>query len=106
MLPMKTGLLARALRLVPYLTPDEVRRLWEGCRGRHRDRDALLILVLFQTGLLVSEALTLTVGHLNRPSSVKRRGSVTVITPDLAEGDLSPKRPEISPSHPKSGPFA
>ena len=34
--------------------------------GRHRDRDALLILVLFQTGLLVSEALTLTVGHLNR----------------------------------------
>ena len=70
MLPMKTGLPARALRLVPYLTPDEVRRLYEGCRGRHRDRDALLILVLFQTGLLVSEALTLTVGHLNRQPGV------------------------------------
>ena len=33
MLPMKTGLPARALRLVPYLTPDEVRRLCAGCRG-------------------------------------------------------------------------
>jgi hypothetical protein len=33
-------------------------------------------------------------------------GFVTVITPDLAEGDLSPKRPEISRSHPKSGLFS
>ena len=42
------------------------------CRvpGRHRDRDALLIMVLYQTGLLVSEALTLTVGHLNRQPGV------------------------------------
>ena len=70
MLPMKTGLPARALKIVPYLTPDEVQRLCEGCRGRQRDRDALLILVLFQTGLLVSEALTLTVGHLNRQPGV------------------------------------
>ena len=38
-LPMKTGLPARALRLVPYLTPDEVRRLCEGCRVRQRDRE-------------------------------------------------------------------
>ncbi len=66
MLPMKTGLPARALRLVPYLTPDEIRQLCGGCRGRHRDRDALLILVLFQTGLRISEALSLTVGHLSR----------------------------------------
>ena len=66
MLPMKTGLPARALRIVPYLTPDEVQRLCAGCRGRHRDRDALLILVLFQTGLRISEALSLTVGHLSR----------------------------------------
>jgi hypothetical protein len=38
MLPMKAGLPARALRIVPYLTPDEVQRLCEGCRGRQRDR--------------------------------------------------------------------
>jgi len=66
MLPMKAGLPAQALRLVPYLSPGEVRRLTAGCRGRHRERDALLILVLFQTGLRISEALGLTVGHQNR----------------------------------------
>jgi site-specific recombinase XerD len=70
MLPMKTGLPARALRLVPYLNPEEVRRLSAGCRGRHRERDALLIAVLFQTGLRISEALSLTVGHLNRQPGV------------------------------------
>jgi integrase/recombinase XerD len=66
MLPMKTGLPAKALRLVPYLSPEEVQRLCAGCRGRQQDRDALLILLLFQTGLRVSEALSLTVGHLSR----------------------------------------
>jgi integrase/recombinase XerD len=66
MLPMKTGLPARALRIVPYLTPEEISRLCEGCRGRQQDRDALLILLLFQTGLRISEALSLTVGHLSR----------------------------------------
>ena len=29
---------AQALRLVPYLSPEEVRRLTAGCRGRHRER--------------------------------------------------------------------
>ena len=70
MLPMKTGLPAKALRLVPYLSPEEVRRLTAGCRGRHRERDVLLIMVLFQTGLRISEALSLTVGHLNRHPGV------------------------------------
>ncbi len=51
MLPMKASLPARALRIMPYLTPEEVQQLCAGCRGRQRDRDALLILVLFQTGL-------------------------------------------------------
>ncbi len=37
-----------------------------GCRERHRERDALLILLLFQTGLRISEALALTVGHLSQ----------------------------------------
>ena len=66
MLPMKAGLPAKALRLVPYLTPAEVTQLCGGCRGRHQERDALLIMLLFQTGLRISEALSLTVGHLNR----------------------------------------
>ena len=66
MLPMKTGLPGRALRLVPYLTPKEVKQLCAGCRGRQRERDTLLILLLFQTGLRISEALGLTVGHLSR----------------------------------------
>jgi integrase len=66
MLPMKTGLPARALKIVPYLTPEEVQQLCAGCRGRHRERNALLILLLFQTGLRISEALGLTVGHLSR----------------------------------------
>jgi hypothetical protein len=38
--------------------------------------------------------------------SSQETGFVTVITPDLAEGDLSPKRLEISRSHPKSGLFS
>jgi site-specific recombinase XerD len=70
MLPMKTGLPARALRLVPYLTPEEVQQLCAACRGRHQDRDVLLIVLLFQTGLRISEALGLTVGHLSRQPGV------------------------------------
>ena len=66
MLPMKAGLPSQALRLVPYLAPEEIKQLCSGCQGRHRERNALLILLLFQTGLRVSEALTLTVGHLTR----------------------------------------
>lgn len=75
MLPMKTGLPAKALRLVPYLSPEEIKRLGAGCQGRHRERDALLILVLFQTGLRISEALSLTVAQLNRhPGTLEIRG--------------------------------
>jgi integrase len=75
MLPMKAGLPTRALKIVPYLTPDGVQRLCASCRGRPAGPGALLILVLFQTGLRVSEALTLTVGHLNRqPGALEVRG--------------------------------
>jgi len=53
--------LAQALRIVPYLTCNEVRLLVEEARKRrYGERDALLILVLFQTGLRISEALSLT----------------------------------------------
>jgi integrase len=71
MLPMKTGLPGKALRLVPYLTPEEVKLLCEGCRERQQDRDVVLILLLFQTGLRVSEALTLTVGQVRGRSERK-----------------------------------
>ena len=75
MLPMKTGLPARALRIVPYLTPEEIEQLCAAYQGRHRDRDALLILLLFQTGLRISEALSLTVGHLSRqPGALEALG--------------------------------
>ena len=70
MLPLKAGLPAPALRLVTYLSPQEVSRLAAGCRGRHRERNALLIAVLFQTGLRISEALSLSVAHLNRHPGV------------------------------------
>ena len=53
--------LARGLRIVPYPTSDEVRLLVEEARKRRKgERDALLILILFQTGLRISEALSLT----------------------------------------------
>ena len=57
--------LARALRIVPYLTGDEVRALaQEAKRRRKGERDSLLILLLFQTGLRISEALSLTPSHI------------------------------------------
>ena len=54
------GLVPRHLALVPYLTPEEVQQLSAACQGRHRERDALLIDTLYQTGLRISEALALT----------------------------------------------
>jgi len=42
---------------VSYLTEEEVRQLIEACK---RERDKLLIMVLFQTGVRISEALALT----------------------------------------------
>ena len=53
--------LARALRIVPYLTGDEINLLVSEARKRRKgERDALLILLLYQTGLRISEALSLT----------------------------------------------
>ncbi|MDD3580100.1 MAG: tyrosine-type recombinase/integrase [Desulfobacca sp.] len=59
LIPAKS-MLPRALRIVPYLTPEEVEALARACQGRHRLRDELLILTLFQTGLRISEALSIT----------------------------------------------
>ena len=47
--------------IVSYLTPEEVYRIVETAKeGRNGDRDSLLIKTLFETGLRISEALSLT----------------------------------------------
>ena len=66
--------LSRATTVITYLTPDEVQQIESTALGSPRkgERDALLIRVLFQTGLRISEALSLTPAHLEifegRPS--------------------------------------
>jgi integrase/recombinase XerD len=54
------AILPKAMRIVPYITAEEVRAMARACQGRHRVRDGLLIVALFQTGLRISEALSLT----------------------------------------------
>jgi len=54
------AMLPRAMRIVPYLTVEEVRAMARACQGRHQVRNELLISTLFQTGLRISEALSLT----------------------------------------------
>jgi integrase/recombinase XerD len=54
------AMLPRAMRIVPYLTAEEVKAMARSCRGMHQVRDELLILTLFQTGVRISEALSLT----------------------------------------------
>ena len=52
--------IAKAFSIVPYLTRDEIKRMVHAIGGRHKARDELLILCLYQTGLRISEALSLT----------------------------------------------
>ena len=52
--------LAKAFSIVPYLTREEIKRMIAAIGGRHKTRDELLILLLYQTGLRISEALCLT----------------------------------------------
>ncbi len=50
-------MLPKAMRIVSYLIPEEVYQIADACDGRGKERDELLILTLFETGLRVSEAL-------------------------------------------------
>jgi len=59
--------LSKANQIVPYLTLEEVSKLAEAARnGRKGERDQLLILTLFQTGLRVSEAISLAPRHIGQ----------------------------------------
>lgn len=59
--------LSTATRIVPYLTLEEVNQIADATRGSTKgDRDYLLITLLFQTGLRISEALSLTPRHIGR----------------------------------------
>lgn len=65
LIPRHTAFI-KAQRVVPYLTPEEIRLLLDVVKSeRHGQRDCLLMLLLFQTGLRISEALSLT------PSSIQ-----------------------------------
>ena len=64
LVPRQTAI-TRAQTIVPYLTPEEVQRLCQAAReNRQGERDALLIQVLFETSLRISEAPGLTLSHL------------------------------------------
>jgi len=57
----------KSLSPVPYLRPEEVLALIEAARKlRYGERNVLLIKVLYQCGLRISEALSLTPSHLTR----------------------------------------
>jgi integrase len=47
--------------IVPYLTPDEVYRIVDVAKeGNKGERNSILIKTLFETGLRISEALSIT----------------------------------------------
>ena len=58
---LRHGTLVKAQRIVPYLTPEEVKILAEkAAQFRKGERNYLFILILFQTGLRMSETLNLS----------------------------------------------
>ena len=62
----KRKVFGKAYRTVPYLTPEEAILLAsEAEKRRNGKRDSLLILVLFETGLRISEALSLTLSDID-----------------------------------------
>ena len=75
LIPSKKTFLQKISGIVPYLTREEVCQLAEFVKLNNRkgERDGLLIQTLFQTGLRVSEALSLT------PRSVSQYNGHSVI---------------------------
>jgi integrase/recombinase XerD len=64
---LRRSALTKASRTVPYLLPEEVKLLVNAIKEtRQGQRDGLLIEVLFQVGLRISEALSLTPSHIQR----------------------------------------
>jgi site-specific recombinase XerD len=60
-----TKSLVSRTQTVPYLTLEEVKQLCAVARKRRNgDRDSLLLTALFQTGLRVSELLSITPGKI------------------------------------------
>lgn len=58
---------AKAINIVPYLLPEEVQKLAAVARKRRNgERDYLFILFLYQTGLRISEALSLTPAKIDQ----------------------------------------
>lgn len=56
-----TKSLMSSVQIVSYLTPEEVKRLCDTAKKRRNgERDSLLLKTLFETGLRVSECLSLT----------------------------------------------
>jgi integrase/recombinase XerD len=60
--------LTRSQTIVPYLMPEDIRLLCQAVKGNNRqgERDELLIRLLFETGLRISEALQITLAHLQQ----------------------------------------
>jgi integrase len=69
----------RATSIVPYLTPREVRRMAGAVSdSKNGERDKLLIMLSFETGLRISETLSLTsrlIGqHEDKPVIYLKKG--------------------------------
>ncbi len=61
LIPSNKISLQKSIQIVPYLTPEEVLLMaTRAGEGRNGERDELLIVTLFQTGLRVSEAISIT----------------------------------------------
>ena len=61
LVPSSNTFLQKSIQIVPYLTPDEVLLMaTKASKGKNGERDELLIVTLFQTGLRVSEAISIT----------------------------------------------
>ena len=75
LVPSRTELIT-ATTPVSYLRPEEVDRMVDaaGRMPRHRDRNQVLVQVLFSTGLRISEALALT------PSSIGSVDGIPILT--------------------------